>query len=175
LTDNAAEFDLWSARVTLGVMETVAEAMREKAGEFQRRTGIPVLVTYPAQAPSGLSHTARELLFLKLSLGDVDVHVYSARNPGKYPSLHVVAPTAQLAPTSSQRKGAAAVSHRSAELRELAKLRVISTMVCRVFPTREGGYVLFEPASTERRARLDDIIHRVFEQVVNRRQEVHRS
>ena len=175
MTEKVAEFDLWSARVTIGVMETVADAMREKAAEFQRRTGVPVQVTYPAQAPSGLSHTARELHFMKLSLGDVDVHLYSARNPGKYPSLHVVAPTTQLAPTSSQRTGAAALSHRSSELRELAKLRVMSTMVCRVFPTREGGYVLFEPGSTERRAKLDEIIHRAFAQVVNRHQEVRRS
>lgn len=173
MSDPAAEFDLWCARVILGVMETISGAAKEKAAEFQSRTGIPAQVVYPSQAPSGLSHTAREMFYMKLSLGDADIHLYSARNPGKYPSLHIVAPSVQLSPTS-QRTGAP-MSARSNDLRELAKQRVMSTLVCRVYPTREGGYMLLEPGLTERRTKLDDIIHRVFEQLVNRHRDVHRA
>jgi hypothetical protein len=160
------EFDRWCARVNLGAMETLYAAAQERARIFEAQTNRAVEVVYPAQPPSGLPVTAREMLFMRLSLDDVEVHLYSTRNPGKYPALHVLSAQDQVRPSlSSSRLGAD-------DPRQFGKQRMQSSLVCRVYPTRDGGFALYESTSTDVRAKLDDIIHRVFEELVRRHGEV---
>jgi hypothetical protein len=156
------DFDMWCARVTIGAMDTLFGAAKERAKIFQRETGIPVSVVYPAQRPSGLAYTAREMFFMMLSMDTTEVHLYSARNPGKYPALHVVSSKDQVRPSLSS-------SHvDSNDPRQFGKQRQVSKLLCRVYPTREGGFVLYESQNSDQRAMVDDIIVRVFEELVGK-------
>jgi hypothetical protein len=165
------EFDQWCTRVNLGVMETIFSRALERAKEFEQETGVFVFVLYPAQVPSGLAMTAQEMLFMKLSIDDTVVHLYSARNPGKYPALHVVAPSDGFRSSgpSSQVDGPPSGNRSPAEvLKELAKQRLVSKLMARVYPTRDGGFVLYEPGEKDERAKLDDIVFHLFDQVIRR-------
>jgi len=159
LNESPEQFDRWCARVNLGVMETLYVAAAQRARLFQMKTGSAVEVVYPAQAPIGMMEASRELLYMKLTLEGSEIYLYSARSPGKPPTLNLVSHSGQLLPTESKRPS---------DFRALAKQRVSSMRLCRVLPTRDGGYVLYEPGTSEQRTRLDDVVHRLFDELVRR-------
>jgi hypothetical protein len=166
VTDNPSTFEKWCARVTLGVMNTIYGAALARAKVFERDTGVFVFVLYPAQAPTGLTHSATETRFMKMSLDEAVIHLYTARNPNKHPTLHLFAPTVGF------REGAPASAPASQSpqdlLRELAKQRMTSTLLCRILPTGDGGFVLHKPKEPNTRVKLDDVVLRLFEAVVAR-------
>jgi hypothetical protein len=156
------DFDQWCARVALGAMATLFAATKAQARVFQQQTGLFVDVVYPAQAPSGLAYSAREMFFMQVAMDGREVHLYSARNPGKYPALHVVSSKDQMRPSLSS-------SHvDSNDPRRFARQRLVSTLLCRVYPTRDGGFELYESTQDDKRAAVDDIVHRIFEELVDK-------
>ncbi len=168
---STTEFDQWCTRIALGVMETLFARALERAKNLERDTGVFLFVLYPAQAPKGLAMAAQEMLFMKLSIDETVVHLYSARNPGKYPALHVVTPSDGFRSSgpSSDDAPPPSTSRSPAEvLKELGKQRLVSKLLARVYPTRDGGFVLYEPGEKDQRARLDDIVSHAFDQVTRR-------
>jgi hypothetical protein len=101
MSSSAAHFEQWCARVSLGVMESIRASALRRAQQFELETGHTVDIVYPAVAPaSGVGMVAREMHFMSLTLDGVEVHLFSARNPGKPPTVHMITPSDQLNPHS---------------------------------------------------------------------------
>jgi hypothetical protein len=166
VTDNPSTFEKWAARVTLGVMDTIYRATLARAKTFEKDTGVFIFVLYPAQAPTGFTHAAHETRFMKMSLDEVTLHLYTSRNPSKHPTLHLFAPAVGFreGPPSS---GTGSQSPKDL-LRELAKQRMTSTLLCRILPTSDSGFVLHGSNDPNSRIKMDDIVLRLFETIVAR-------
>jgi hypothetical protein len=155
----ALEFDMWCKRVAFGIMETMHAGALRRAEALERETGLRVEVVYPAQPPVDLMHAASEMQFMKLVLGSLEAYLYSARNPGKPPILHMLVAADQLSAGSRPVK----------DVRQLAKRRVASTPVCRVAVPPDGvGYLLVEPSAPTQRVREEEVMLRLFNELVRR-------
>lgn len=163
----ASEFDQWCMRITIGVMDAFHARVLKRSEEFEQQAGRSLTVVYPAEAPvPHLVYAAREMQFMKIGLDGTDVHVYSARNPGKLPVLHLVRESERMLP------GVNSISSRQTA-RELTRQRVVSTPLCRV-ATFGAGYQLVSPKDGAP-LKLDELVYRVFEELVKQRRMMRRT
>jgi hypothetical protein len=85
-----AEFEAWTRRATEQLMLDLATVARERSLAFLERTHHPLEVEYPSGPAISLPDGGPEIRFLRLSLGDARVHVYSSHTPGGLIHIHLL-------------------------------------------------------------------------------------
>ncbi len=143
------EFHQWCAAATDRVMADLAAVASSRAEQFEAQTGHAVEVTYPSHPPISLGAPGPDLSFLRMSLADSHVHVYSYRGRGSLPVLHLVHTSERNLPR-----------HR----------RLVSSAGCFIARGEDDTYQLrnvrTEAGGEATPASLDDLVFRAFELLV---------
>lgn len=84
------EFEAWTRRSTDLLMHDLRTAAEERSEAFVQRTGHALQVEYPSGPAIALPEGGPEIRFLRLSLGDARVHIYSSHTPGGLVHIHLL-------------------------------------------------------------------------------------
>jgi hypothetical protein len=145
-----AELDAWTLEIVPKVMQEFTHVARMHSADFASRTGRSISVAYPVHAridtPPVLPF---HVIALTLDLAEVDV--YSARNTGGLPGLHMVSleRTAQGTPPRDH--------------------RLVSIPACMIACRQDNSHVLLRQdsrSSTE--ITMDEVVYLGFELLISR-------
>jgi len=92
-------FDAWSDRTTDAVMKAFLAFAADRSLEFERHTGVRVLLKYPAHRTIGTGEDGAAMRFLEMHLREARVHFYSFAESGRLPLFYFM-------PTQATRRGA---------------------------------------------------------------------
>ncbi len=84
------EFEVWCSDAIERLMNDIKTAALARSEEFLRKTGHELTVQYPSGAPILAPSGGPEIRFLKLGLGDAQVHVYSSHAAGGLTHIHLL-------------------------------------------------------------------------------------
>jgi hypothetical protein len=84
------EFEGWTRGATEQLMRDLRTAAEERSETFLQRTGHTLQVEYPSGPTIALPEGGPEIRFLRLSLGEARVHVYSSHTPGGLVHIHLL-------------------------------------------------------------------------------------
>ena len=88
---NQHALELWCANAMEQVMQLVRDGIEVQAVAFQQATGQRVSVSYPVQ-PSPAEKSSGASALMCIHLAGARVLVYTQRNPGHLPFMHVLGP-----------------------------------------------------------------------------------
>jgi hypothetical protein len=145
-----AELDAWTLDVVPRVMEEFTHVARMHSADFASRTGRNISVNYPVHARID---TAPVLPFhvVALTLDMAEVDVYSARNTGGLPALHMV----------SLERTAAGTPPRDH--------RLISIPGCLIACRQDNSHVLLRlQSNSSDEITMDEVAYKAFELLISR-------
>ena len=83
-------FDHWCRTATEAALQAVVDGLRSRGAEFTAHTGLAVSVDAPTRPPVQMGQGGPSMSFVRVALGNARVDLYSHREPGALPILHLV-------------------------------------------------------------------------------------